>query len=732
MTFPEFDYKEYLPTEDEVYIRNYVENQRSRKSTPFRLRACAMAEWAEREYKAQRSTRINDRDILQIPFSYNIVNQRLSQLNANPSKAEYRVVDADKEHDVEILKQVDRFDQQVSNYNSTYQDIQMTANIEGTCWVGTSWEEMLDENGAVVGNPSTKIRRIRMNDFFPDIAARTPREMNDGIERRVMSYEQFLRIYLPLDGKHGFKNIRCIVPVHSDTRQFGSVWEEDWEQLGRDVWGDNVVIWIYESKAMLHKDGVRPKSVMIANGVVIYESDKLWTPKRSPNDPEVLMWTAIYGIPTGTLVGMGIPALIRHPQAAFDRLLTMSVAQAELALAPPLFLRPGADQDMDDYPVFPGRTVPIRGSGKSITEDYQFLQIPDITSGSQVMMSDLVRYMTMLSGVDIQALFVAPSEKAVTTENKRQIQEKLLRFSVLWNEENGFWDMKYLRLRLMQCYYPKRILTYQEDAKGNYEMVEKYRSIPIVDYEVDEGVPGENRIKLNFKKGGYTKIDITPENLKFDVDLVIEGASTGQERDVIAQQNFIKNLQFLFSIPQFAEKLSSDKMLKMLLEKVNIPENDVLDQPMTQTNPMHPALKEIEAIKLMDILEPEGIKYPDSLDQFLPEDYNPEEFVRIYTTYMMGHEEEIKSDWSEDSKKMLTQRYDYHQTNANNPLFFEIQAKRELSENAQKMGAQAEMLDKTKGDKVPPAPPGAEEGESSLISQVRREGGQLAAAVRGQ
>ncbi len=116
----------------------------------------------------------------------------------------------------------------------------------------------------------------------------------------------------------------------------------------------------------------------------------------------------------------------------------MAVAQAELNSSPPLVVRAGADRDIDDHPTFPGSVITVRGSGKSIQDDYQFLQFPDVSNGAQQIMESLVQSMIMLTGVDVRALFVAASEKAITTENKRQIQQKLLNFSVQWNEEHGF------------------------------------------------------------------------------------------------------------------------------------------------------------------------------------------------------------------------------------------------------------------------------------------------------
>lgn len=708
-----FNQIQYKPTQADKDIVSYVLQRKYEMDTLYREKSVRLAKWARDDYEGTSNDRVANMDLLQIPLSYPAVNQRCSILFNNQSKAEYRTVDESKKYDVEILKKVDEYDKKVGKYNADYQDIEMTANIEGSCFFRVNWEEHFDDQGNTVDVPSIIQKRIRINDFWWDQGARTVDEMNHGMERKVMTYERYLRMFSPLDGK-GFKNVRAVQPMAREYCE-DNIWREEWEEYGNgQVQGKYVTLWYFETLGMIEGGKIRPRAVIIANGIPIYDSEKLFVPCK-PGKSQKLSWSKIDGIPSGTMIGMGIPVLIRHPQEAFNRLLTLSVAQAEIAVVPPVILGPQIDWDIDDYPLQAGTTIRTRGSGADVSNAYHWFQTPDITQGAQKMMEDLIQYVIMLTGVDIRALFVPASEKAITTVNKREIQEKLLRFSVQWNEDHGYYDLAVLRLRFLQYYYPK-LRTFLVEANDQIVRKEAYLQVPVKNYETEEMlVKGQKKIKLNFKEGGYTKIDITPENIDFNVDVVIEGATTGQERDAIEKKNFLEGLQILNTIPAFQNMVNENgtKFIDYLLKESNIPKDEIIEEPKKNNQNMHPAFKEITAITMFPAL---GMKFPEDVpsDILEPDKYDPSEYVDIFS-------ETLKSDryktMKRDAQNMFQERFTYHQKNANNPYFFEMKEKEDEEKQAQEV---------PENSALPEGMPAVGQKPEDLMGQVRAEGAQIA------
>lgn len=696
-------------TNEEAKLVRKIEELRQDMDTPYRKECIEDAEFGIRDYHGISDYEISALDNFKIPFSYTITNHRLSTLWANPSSATFVTVDENKENNVELYKQVNEYDKQISRYKSIYQDLERTAHIEGSCFFGVDWEEVINSEGYCEGIPCTKVSRIRMNDFYWDKSARFPREMNHGLRRMVMSREQYMRMFYPLKEVEGYKNIDKIPRYGKETIE--SCFDERWEETG----GDTVTLWHFESRAFFEDDKLVKKKVLLANGIPIYESNKLTIP--SINNVDILPWSKIDCIPSGQMVGKSIPIVIRHPAEAFNRLLTLTVAQGELATSPPIFVRGGATKQFSDYPVYPGVTIPISGSGKSIQEDYQIMQLPDITQGAQKLMNDLVEYIIMTVGVDIKALFVPASEKAITTENKRQIQEKLLRFTILNNEENGFYDMELMRMALIQHKYPET-RTFLEKEFGKETVREGYIKVPIKDYSVEKTTKkGKHLYKLNFKKGAYTKLEITPDQLQFNVDMIIEGATTRSEDDSIKRKNFIENLQVLMSIPPFAEKLGKnpEKAFKYTLKEAGIPEGEFVEIESVSSEDEHPAIKEITAIKLVDILEKQGFKVPDEIPE--PEVYNPKEYVDIF-------EEQQRLGTKDFSKKALdifNKRYAEHLKNSQHPYFMDLQRQKEEEQDQQE--AQQNGQEMQQGAANIPQP---QEQDQSLMSQTRSRAATIA------
>lgn len=721
MKFGQIDTVREKMTQAEKDLVIYIEKLRSEMNTPYRKKCIELAAWGVNEYEGVSRDKVSNVDLMNIQLSYPIVNQRLSDLFNNPSRADYRTVDEEKEQYIDILRRVSEYDKQVGRFNSEYQELERIANIEGSAFFAEEWHEELDEEGNTIGIPHTKLRSIRMNDFFWDKAAKNIEDMNHGMERQVYSYENFIKTFLPME-KDGWKNIRAVRPMQKDSKD--SVYDEKWEKAGRDQQGNTVTVWIFESKAFLEAGKIKNKHVVIANGILIYESDKL--PMPCINRRKLLSWSKIDGLPSGHMIGYSIPIIIRHPQEAFSRLLTISIAAAELAGSPPLLTRAGADSDFDDYPVFPGSIIPVRGSGKSISEDYQFLQSPDISQGAQKMMADIIEYVIMLTGIDIRALFVGASEKAITTENKRQIQQKLLRFSVQWNEEHGFYDMELKRLALIQKYYPLRRTYIEEDFDGNTYLRKDYPMIPVKDYEIQQDT--KNKIKLNFKKGAYSPLKITPDVLRFNVDLVLEGATSINERDIIEQRNFIENFQIIMSVPAFAQKIQEnpDKSFKLMLERMNLDEDAIIEDVNVKYNKMHPAMKEISAIELNQVLSEQGIKLPDFFSEVLPEDYDPTEYVEIFSNYMRS---DRYKKLNAKQKRLFSDRDTFHNENSINPYFDEMRIKQKEAEKQKQMAA---MQGAAPGGAAQIPSPERSPEDMPLTESVRAQAGELAAAARGE
>lgn len=129
---------------------------------------------------------------------------------------------------------------------------------------------------------------------------------------------------------------------------------------------------------------------------------------------------------------------------------------------------------------------------------------------------------------------------------------------------------------------------------------------------------------------------------------------------------------------------------------------------------MHPANKEIAAIKMVDVLEEQGVKFPDVFDEFKPDSYVPEEYLRVFAQYQIS---DGFKGMSPRSIELFEQRFKIHSANAANPYFFEMEQKKTEQEPSGQLEA----------GKIP-APQAQEEG--SLTQSVRKQAGELAAQSR--
>ena len=711
-----FNQIKYDPTESEKRLVTQIHDLKQEMSTFYRETQVRLAKWARDDYEGVSSEGVANLAMMNVSLSWAAVNQRCSLLFNNQSKAEYRTVDESKQYDVEILREVDNYDKKVGKYNSDYQDIELTANIEGSCFFRTSWEETFDKMGNTKGVPHIKQQRVRMNDMWWDVAARKIDEANHMLERKKMGYQRYLRLFVPLEKKEGFKNVRAVTGMSDDYED--EIWSEDWEKdSDNTIRGDKVTLWFFESLGFIEDGEIKTKCVIIANGVVIYESDKLFTPCEEDEIP-LLSWDKIDGIPSGKMIGMGVPVLIRHIQEARNRLLTLSVAQAEIAVVPPVILGPGVDWDFDDSPLVSGRVIRSRNNSDDVRRSYHWFQPPDVTQGALSMIERLDQDAIMLTGVDIRALFVPASEKAITTVNKREIQEKTLRYSVQWNEENGYYGLALRRLRFLQYYYPRE-RSFLENKNGETKIRKGYLRVPLKDYETEEiEIKGKKKTKLNFRQGGYTKIDITPENLVFDVDLVIEGATTWQEGNAIEKKNFLDGLQVANTIPAFGAKIDEnpDKFVKVLIKKLNLSENDIFEETRMNNQNQHPALKEVAAINLIDAYKDEKLEQYFEIEGI--DDYDPNEYVDVFKEVFRS--EQYKG-MTKNSQDLFNKRFALHQKNAKNPYFFDIQKKNKEAE-AQEQAPDASAV----STGLPPQ----EETPDDLMGRMKSESAKIASLTK--
>jgi hypothetical protein len=277
--------------------------------------------------------------------------------------------------------------------------------------------------------------------------------------------------------------------------------------------------------------------------------------------------------------------------------------------------------------------------------------------------------------------------------------------------------MELKRLALIQKNYPIERTFIEEDFEGNVTIKKGFMEVPLKDFDVEQDEDGK-KIKLNFRKGGYTNMKITKDILRFNVDLIIEGATTAEERDIIEQKNFMEDLQVLLTVPSFINKITAtpDKFNEYLLGKMNIPEEDVFDDPTVISNKMHPALKEITAIQLVDVLKQQGINIPDDIPE--NEDYEPQEYIEIYNAFQST---DAFKELKPKQKTLFNDRLKFHNDNNVNPYFQEMRQAEKLKEQ------EAQIQEQHEAGQLPA--PTAKDEEAPRTQSVRSQAGKLASTV---
>lgn len=649
-----FSYGDHTPTDEERKILRYVEDRRSSMDTDYRRSLVDTADWAKKEYDSIPDERINNLDLFKTGLSRAVVNHRLVMLYDNPSEAVYKTTEGANQHKIEILKQVDEHDKRVSRYPAIHQQLERTAQIEGTAIGMISWHEEYDGD-ETVGYYSTLTDVIPIKNFYWDEAGvflngNSALTCNDAGYGGVRSMAQFRREYAGEE----YKNVDSVLPNQEVPTD--QVWDDAWEQAKKSTNGDYVYVFVYKCKRFWENGKFVDKEFHIANGQVIYEG-----PMKEPwiNGEKWLPFFKIEGIPTGGFGGIGIPALIRHPQEALDRMLTMAEAQAELAVNPVLFYQTTGELLPDQIDYFPGAAYPYKGTGNGITNDLQFFQQPDITAGAQYIINKMIEMITVVTGVDIQALLDTSEEKAIQTQNKREIQEKILKMSVLWNETHGWSDMSVIRLAYIQKYYPSWRIQRIVDENGDFSTKEGYPEIEVSDYIVKQTKSSKGSIKsLEKKEGAFSSLSITPDDLRFPCRVQILSSQMSSGIDTVKQNKWDKMLDSLARVPGIEGEIDPSKIAKGTVKFAGFKNSEVLQDRLSEdSDDVHPARQEFKAILVSEVIP---------FEPMIPEKYNPEEFLYVFRD-MMRLPEYKKA--SMGVKKKILERLQFHATNFADPMF---------------------------------------------------------------
>ena len=716
-TIGSFEYDTHVPDNDEQDILMWVENRRHQMNTQYRKEVISTAVWSRKEYDAIPDKRINNLDLFKTGLSRAVVDHNLVMLYDNPSNAVYRSDDESDQYRLTILEAVDKYDKDVSRYVAIHQQLERTARIEGIAIGWVDWHEVVD-NGVVIGTVSTITNPVDIERFYWDEAGTVlngngASVCNDASAGEIMSMTRFRAKY----DTEKYKNVKSVRPtvVVPDDEVWDSSWidEKGWSKnapFRSD--GDYVYVYTHKIKQFWNKEEEKfeDKEFVVANAQVIYD-DKMDEPEILGE--KLLPWSAIVGIPTGNFAGLGIPALIRHPQEALDRMLTMTEAQAELAVNPVLFYQTTGDLLPDTIDYFPGAAYPYKGTGNGITNDLQFFQQPDISQGATYTIDKMVQFITMITGVDIGALLDTTNEKAIQTQNKREIQEKILKMSVLWNETHGWTDMAMIRLAYLQEYYPvARVMKVM--GENGYTKVSGYPKIKIKDFSVKKGlVKGKEVDMLIAKSGAYSSLDIKPEYLRFGVDVYIESSTIASGIDTVRQNKWTKLLDDLARIPGVDSTVDPRKLTKGSIKYSGFKQSDIMvDQLVDVADDQHPARKEFKAC-----LVSESIPF----DPIMPENYNPEAYLYIFREMMKLPEFKAGSP---QVKGLIQERLQLHAKNFSDPYFKERQAKgqQEEAENKAKEDMEAGNTLKPLG--------GNTEAPTSLSSTVKSEAAKIGRATQ--
>lgn len=699
-------------TKNEKIRRTFLGNRMIQMDTEYRDQTLEMAQLGRDAVDgiATDEERIMNTELMRISYSYAVIAQRLATMIDNPSKAVYRSPKRNKRKKI-LMEQLNEHDKRVGNYNSIYQDNQRTAETEGTCVVRQGWKEtLIDKDGEVVtiGDIFTEQMRIPLEDFYWDPSAselrgNTGHVANDCFVRERMTIEEFRAKY---QGREDYKNIKKVKPFTSDSEFQENMWMPEWEtkKIQADDPSNDVIVWHYYSTSFwnLEKNKLEDAYIVYANGVEI-RNTKLQNPtiKGEP----VLPFYKIVAIPSGQFGGISIPALIRHPERALQRMVTMADAQAELAVNPPQFVSSQIFDTLDDEELYPGKRIESPMSGKAVADEIHTMQVQDMTNGAQYIINKMEEIISIISGVDVRAFFESPKQKAVSTERKREIQERLLRYSVIYNESHGFRDMEVLRLAIMQENYPvkRNFLDKQDD--GTELVVERFPEIPVEGFTVSiidntENETAEKR-KFELKKepSAFSLLTVNPMSVEYNLDLYVQGALEASNEDTFKFNKEMDKLSVLTTNPWTLAATDPIKGAREVYRILNENEDKWIREDLEISNPdMHGAQKELNALLVSDVIP---------IQLRLDADYDAREYAEVFRNFIAS--EEFNTILTATVKKKVNERTAFHVQNSLNPYYKEEQRDKE-QQQAEAQQASQDAAGGAQGAKVPGRNPNELEG----------------------
>lgn len=669
-----FKFTKWKPSKAEKARRIFVQERLQQMDTDYRKSLIKMAALGRNatDGLATEEDRISNAELMKVPISHAVISQRISTLLDNPSRALYWSPNKDKRA-LTITNKLNEHDKIESNYTAAYQEWQEVCEREGIAVIKQGWHEEfkeIDGKPVSIGKFFTSGERKELENIWWDPAANQFRGesgivANDACDREFMTLLEFRMRY---QGVEDYKNITAVKPVNGDDILFtGAIWRPEWElkKVKSDDPVNDIVLWHFYAINFLDEETGEISDVLIeyANGVEIR--------KTEINLPKIrgkaqLPYEKLIAIPTTGMGGLSIPALIRHPEKALQRMITMADAQAELAVNPIQFMSSGIMDTIEDAVLFPGARVEVSAQAQSVKDEIYIHTTQDITNGAQYIIDKMLELITLITGVDINAFFESPKAKAISTERKREIQERLLRRSVIYNEAHGFARMEELRLFIMLENYPVKrfLLTRQPD--GSEIVVERFPEIPVKGWKVtvvegdEKKSDDEKKFELKADAKSFSMVTVNPASVEYNTNISIKGATEAANEDTFKMNKSLEKIQVISTNPYTTQTNDPIKVARFVYDSLNLNEEDFMREELEESNSeLHGAMKEIAALVASDVI---------NVRLKIDEDYDAQIYKEIFDNFMALPE---FKNLPPNIQKLFLERYEFHVTNSLNPYYKE-------------------------------------------------------------